>query len=310
MGIRYFCAVLLSLFIAATPFPLAQPKEATMRKSPIAGSWYPGTEERLRAMVSTLLDKATLPALAGRPLGIISPHAGMQYSGQAAAYGFKALRGSGIKRVILLGPSHYTYLHGIATSGVDGYETPLGTVLVDRSICDALRQHKLFQGPQHAEMPEHSLEMQLPFLQTVLTEFKLVPLVVGELREDEYEKAANALRPYIDQTTLVVASSDFTHYGGRFGYVPFRDKVKQNLERLDGEAIKKIIARDFNGFMKYLDETGATICGPTPIGILHKLLPDNASGTLLNYYTSGDLLQDFTDSVSYASIIFTVPVAH
>lgn len=281
-----------------------------MRKSPIAGSWYPGTKEKLNAMVGTLLDNAVLPSLTGRPFGIISPHAGMQYSGQAAAYGFKALRGSGIKRVILLGPSHYTYMHGIAASGVDGYETPLGTVPVDRSICDALRRHSLFHGPQQAELPEHSLEMQLPFLQAVLTDFTLVPLVVGELSGNEYEEAAQALRPYLDQTTVVVASSDFTHYGGRFGYVPFRDKVKQNLERLDGGAIKKIIARDFDGFMKYLDETGATICGARPIGILLKLLPGSASGTLLNYYTSGDLLQDFTDSVSYASIIFTVPAAH
>jgi len=292
---------------AAAPSPQAQPREAIMRKSPIAGSWYPGSPEKLRALVNRLLDSAALPSLAGRPCGVISPHAGIQYSGQAAAYGFKALRGSGIRRVILLGPSHYTYMRGIAPSGVDSYETPLGTVPVDRSICDALRRHSLFQGPHHAEMPEHSLEMQLPFLQTVLGDFTLVPLVVGELSGNDYEEAARVLRPYLDRETVVVASSDFTHYGGRFGYVPFRDNVKQNLERLDGGAIKKIIARDFSGFMNYLDETGATICGARPIGILLKLLPGTASGTLLNYYTSGDLLQDFTDSVSYASIIFTVP---
>ncbi|MCX8044184.1 MAG: AmmeMemoRadiSam system protein B [Desulfobacterota bacterium] len=281
-----------------------------MRPSPIAGSWYPGTKDKLHSTVSSLIDNASLPPLSGQPFAVISPHAGIQYSGQAAAYGFKALRGANIKRVILLGPSHYTPMHGIATSGVDGYETPLGVVPVDRSVCDSLAQHPLFKGPRSAEMPEHSLEMQLPFLQTVLGDFRLVPLVVGELTGDEYAAAAAAIKPYIDPKTVVVVSSDFTHYGRRFGYLPFRDNVKQNLKRLDGDAINKIIARDFDGFMTYLETTGATICGARPIGILLKLLPQEATGTLLTYYTSGDLLQDFTDSVSYASILFTVPATH
>jgi len=281
-----------------------------MRKSPIAGTWYPGTKEKLQSMVNELLENAALPTITGKPFGIISPHAGMQYSGQAAAYGFKALRGAGITRVILLGPSHYTYLHGIATSGVDGYQTPLGVVPVDRTISDALQRHKLFQGPRTAEMPEHSLEMQLPFLQVVLEYFTLVPLVVGELSGSDYDEAAAALRPYLDSTTIVVASSDFTHYGRRFGYVPFQSDVKKNLEKLDGDAIKKIIARDSEGFLQYLDATGATICGARPISLLLKLLPPQATGTLLKYYTSGDLIGDFTDSVSYASILFTVPAAH
>lgn len=294
-----FTAVVLCLCLSA------EAGEGNMRKSPIAGSWYPGNKERLQDLIQDLMKKAKLPELSGRPLAVISPHAGIQYSGQAAAYGFKALQGKKIKRVLLLGPSHYTYMHGIATSGVDAYETPLGQVRVDRVISDALHALPLFQGPRNAEMPEHSLEMQLPFLQVVLGDFSLVPLVVGELAPQEYQQAADALIKYVDNSTVVVASSDFTHYGGRFGYVPFRDNVKKNLEKLDGDAITKIIAKDLNGFLQYLDTTGATICGCRPIGVLLKLLPPDAQGTLLTYYTSGDLLNDFTDTVSYASILFT-----
>jgi MEMO1 family protein len=280
-----------------------------MRKSTIAGSWYPGSKEKLKELVSRLLAEAQLPALTGRTAGLISPHAGIQFSGSAAAFGFKALQGQKVRRVILMGPSHYTYIHGIAVSGVSAYETPLGKVPVDRTICDGLAEMSLFQGPAHAELPEHSLEMQLPFLQVVLGEFDLVPLVVGELERTDYDTAAAALKQYCTTETVVVASSDFTHYGPRFGYTPFHGKVKENLAKLDGDAIKKITARDTDGFLNYIEQTGATICGSRPIGILLKLLPPEALATKLTYYTSGDLLQDFTDSVSYASVVFTIPSA-
>ncbi len=283
----------------------AEAGEGTVRKSPIAGSWYPGDKDNLKSLLNDLLDKVELPDVQGRPFGIISPHAGIQFSGQAAAYGFKALQNKKIKRVIVLGPSHYSYFTGIATSGVDLYETPLGTITVDRAMSDELYKLLVFKGPRNAELPEHSLEMQLPFLQVVLDDFMIVPLVVGEMSPKDYAEAATALKNHLDDSTVMVVSSDFTHFGGRFGYVPFRDNVKANLKKLDGGAIDKITAKDFDGFLKYVDETGATICGARPIGIFLKMLPVSTRGTLLTYYTSGDLLQDYTDCVSYASIIFT-----
>lgn len=276
-----------------------------MRKSPIAGSWYPGDKQKLISLVKELLNKADLPQLNTAPLGIISPHAGIQFSGQAAAYGFKALEGKKFKRVILIGPSHYTSFKGIATSGVDYYETPIGKIKVDRETSDELYKLPVFQGTRQAELPEHSLEMQLPFLQVVLKDFDIVPLVVGNMAPKDYEAAADALKKYLDEDTVVVVSSDFTHYGGRFGYVPFSDDVKNNLKKLDGKAIERITAKDFDGFMRYLDDSGATICGARPIGIFLKMLPASSKATLLNYYTSGDLLQDYTDTVSYASIFFS-----
>ncbi len=295
----------LIVFIISGCFcPAAEAGEGVVRKSPIAGSWYPGEKNRLQSLVQDLLDKAQLGDMKGTPCAIVSPHAGIQFSGQAAAYAYKILAGKGIKRVILLGPSHYTFFRGLATSESDAYETPLGTVSVDRNISDALKKHPLFQGPSEAEVPEHSLEMQLPFLQVVLGDFEMVPLVVGEMSKKDYEDAAAVLKKYVDDTTIIAVSSDFTHYGSRFGYVPFRDDVKENLKKLDGGAIDKIVEKDLDGYLKYLDETGATICGARPIGVMLKMLSGETRGKLLNYYTSGDLLNDYNDTVSYAAIVF------
>jgi hypothetical protein len=277
-----------------------------VRKSPIAGTWYPGEKKQLAYQIEDYFAKAKPPAVEGRIWALISPHAGIQWSGQAAAYGYKLLKGKKVKRVIVLGPSHYTGFRGIATSGEEFYETPLGRIKVDREISDALYRMPLFQGPRNAELQEHSLEMQLPFLQASLGEFMLVPLVVGDMSIKDYDEAAKILAPYLDSNTIVVASSDFTHYGFRFGYVPFKDNPRENLKKLDNGAIQKILTKDVTGFLSYVDETGATICGIRPIGIILKMLPAKAQGTLLDYYTSGDLTGDFSSSVSYASIAFTV----
>jgi len=129
--------------------------------------------------------------------------------------------------------------------------------------------------------------------------------VVGDVSGLEYNEIAQSIKRHADENTLIIASSDFTHYGGRFGYVPFKTDIKKNLEDLDHGAIEKILEGDFNGYLKYLDKTGATICGARPIGILMKIFEKDADAVLLNYMTSGEILGDFTDSVSYASILFT-----
>ena len=276
-----------------------------MRKSPIAGSWYPGTNGEIKALVNKFLDNTELPDIKGRPVGMIAPHAGIQFSGHAAAYGYKAVKGLGIDRVIIMGPSHYFPFRGVAVSGEDMYETPMGKIEVDKKITDDLCDHPLFEGPRHAESQEHSLEMQLPFLQVVLDDFKIVPLVVGDVSGSEYGDISKYIKRYVNKKTLIIASSDFTHYGGRFGYVPFQSDVKKNLEDLDLGAIERIVKGDFNGYLKYLDNTGATICGARPIGILMKIFEKDADAVLLNYTTSGEILDDFKDSVSYASILFT-----
>lgn len=275
-----------------------------MRTSPIAGSWYPGDKGKLRELVESLLQQADVPEKSGRLFGLIAPHAGIQFSGRAAACAYRLLRGSDINRVILIGPSHYQGFRGLAVSGVNAYETPLGRIPVDRARANALSALPLFQGPSKAELPEHSLEMQLPFLQTVLPECELLPLIAGHMSPQECAQAARELTALMDSRTIIAASSDFTHYGQRFGYVPFEDNVRENLRKLDTGAIDCILDKNCGAFLNYVEETGATICGATPIALLLHMLPPESRGALVSYYTSGDILGDYTDTVSYASIVF------
>lgn len=275
-----------------------------MRTSPIAGSWYPGDRGKLRELVESLLQQEDVPEVSGRLFGLIAPHAGIQFSGRAAASAYRLLRGRDINRVILIGPSHYQGFRGLAVSGVDAYETPLGRIPVDRARSDVLSALPLFQGPSKAELPEHSLEMHLPFLQTVLPECELLPLVAGHMSLQDCTQAAKELTALMDSRTIIAASSDFTHYGRRFGYVPFEDNVRENLRELDTGAIDCILEKNCGAFLNYVEETGATICGATPIALLLNMLPPKSRSTLVSYYTSGDILGDYTDTVSYASIVF------
>ena len=277
---------------------------AKVRSSPLAGSWYPADPEELRKMLKGFLEQVQVPKSKNKILALISPHAGYRFSGKGAGYGFKTVEGKNFERVIIIGPSHRGWFRGICVSSFDYYETPLGKVPVEREIGEALLEQKIFVTNPNAEALEHSLEMEIPFLQAVIKDFKIIPLMVGEMKEEDYPAAAEALKPYITEKTLIVVSSDFTHYGRRFGYRPFTENVKENLKKLDLGAIDLIVKKDFKGYQKYVEETGATICGRNAIGILLHLLPADAQGTLLNYYTSGDLLNDYSSSVSYASIVF------
>ncbi len=275
-----------------------------MRKSTLAGSWYPGEKHTLSEQIESLLLQADTPDMKGRLFGLIAPHAGIQFSGQAAACAYRLLRDRDINRVILIGPSHYQGFSGLAVSGVDAYETPLGRMKVDQKRAGALAALPLFQGPSKAELPEHSLEMHLPFLQTVLPECELLPLVAGHLSLDDCENAARELNALMDSRTIVAVSSDFTHYGQRFGYLPFKENVRENLHALDSGAIDCILKKDCGSFLDYVAKTGATICGSSPIALLLQMLPPESCGSLLTYYTSGDILGDYSETVSYASIAF------
>ncbi|HPD60728.1 MAG TPA: AmmeMemoRadiSam system protein B, partial [Thermodesulfobacteriota bacterium] len=282
-------------------------EQIKIRPSPLAGSWYPADPQELKALVKKYLDYTQSPEIREKIAALISPHAGYQFSGQAAACGFATLRGKDFDRVIIIGPSHRAWFRGICVSSFDFYETPLGRVPVAKKVSEELSSQKLFLFDPEAEGQEHSLEMQIPFLQVVLKNFTIIPLMVGELGENDFVEAAKFLKPYVTDKTLVVVSSDFTHYGERFGYLPFTEDIKNNLKKLDLGAVDMILKKDFTGYQKYLQRTGATICGRNGIGILLPLLPSDAQGALLAYYTSGDVLNDYSSTVSYVSIVFKKP---
>ena len=188
----------------ATPSPRVRPPA-------VAGSFYTANPRRLRAEVTGLI--ADAPAYAGgRTKALIAPHAGYLYSGKVAATAFAALRdiAETVTRVVVIGPAHYVALRGIAVPTVEAFETPLGRVPVDRAALAVLADLSCVLTADAPHAPEHALEVELPFLQTLLGPFALVPLVVGAA--DPQEVADVLGRLWGGQETLMVISSDLSHY--------------------------------------------------------------------------------------------------
>jgi len=286
---------------------------ARIQRSHLAGTWYAGGREPLRAQVDDLLRGAAAGIRAATPplRGVVVPHAGYVYSGRAAATAYAGVAGGAYRRVVILAPSHFAAFRGVALPQVDGFETPLGVVPVDADQVAALARHPLFREDADPYRDEHALEIQLPFLQRVLPEARIVPMLFGSLTAADHTVVATALRALIADGTIFVVSSDFVHYGWRFGYLPFPatapEPVRAGLQRLDMGAIERVCAGDAAGFERYVEETGATICGRVPIATFLTLHGARTRGQLLAYYTSLDVTQDYEHCVSYASIAFPSP---
>lgn len=274
-------------------------------ESPLAGQWYTADAGVLRNELAKYLEQVEGPAL-DNVMALVLPHAGYRFSGQTAAFGIKQVAGAAYRRVIVLGPSHGVPMPNAASvPDATHYATPLGEVPVDTDCIAALKAHPFFQTVPMAHAREHSVQIEVPLLQYALEDFQLVPIVVGQLDPETARAMGRALADNIDAETLVVASTDFTHYGPRFQYVPFRDNIPENLRTLDEGAIQRIQAKDLDGFLAYIDETGATVCGRHPLAVLLAMLPEPAKGHVLSYTTSGELTGDYGNSVSYASLAFT-----
>ena len=282
-----------------------------VKPSHLAGTWYPRDGDELERQVDALLAAATPPEVATPLAALIVPHAGYRYSGQAAATGYVLLRKQAVRRAILLAPSHYHRFRGVAAPDFEAFQTPLGNVEVDVEAVAQVVRAPLIRTDSQPYEEEHSVEIQLPFLQRVCPQAKVVPLLVGELRDDDYAVVAGQVRRLLDGDAIVLVSSDFTHYGARFGYEPFSPvdaaTVKRELDSLDGGAIALVARGDLGGFRHYVAETGATICGRMPIGILLQLRSGDGGGVLLSYYTSLDVTGDYFHCVSYAAIAFAAP---
>lgn len=302
---------------AASPAPANEPStpEAAMKtpaarekkvyRSQLAGSWYPADAASLATEIDGYLATAESADL-GPVAALLLPHAGYRYSGPVAAYGVKQLAGRHYQRVIVMGPSHRLPLSNKAlVSDATHYATPLGETPLDLEFISTLKKSPLFQADGRADQGEHSVQIELPLLQKALGDFQLVPIVVGQIDAATARKMGRVLRDLIDTQTLVVVSSDFTHYGERFGYLPFHDEVPQNLERLDMGACRHLAAKDLDGFAAYLEETQATICGRGPIMVLLAMLGDGFTVHLLKYDTSGRITGDWGNSVSYVAAAVT-----
>lgn len=283
-----------------------------VRPSVLAGAWYEGKREKLEKSVDDYLGKVQGTALEGYPIALIVPHAGYRFSGQTAAYAYARLKGRTYGRVFLIGPSHRVGFSGMSVpAGITHYETPLGKVPLDTEVVALLAGEELFQHHPTADAEEHSLEIQVPFLQRVLGDFRLVPILVSGMGRDDVGKAAAILRRYVAPGDLVVASSDFTHYGPRFQYMGppggrfGLDEAPARLAGLMQDAWAAIEARDVDAFFEHKRKTGDTICGFVPIALVIELLPSESTAHLLHTDTSGRSTGDFRDSVSYLAAAFS-----
>ncbi len=281
-----------------------------IHKSPIAGSWYPKNQKKLSALLNNYLAQA--PAVDDHqlehPIAFIVPHAGYIYSGLTAGYAYKILQQKQPKRILLIGPSHYSSFHGISFGNFGSYKTPLGEIAVDPSAKKLLNECSLIKYHPDAHLHEHSLDIQIPFLQTIFPQSppKIIPLLVGHLEEEDYSILAQCLREFIDDNTVIIISSDFTHYGPRFSYHPFpyNNKTKDNIRNLDEQAVQIISELNRKDFISFKNKTGITICGYRPIALLMELLPRDCRLQQLYYDTSGQITGDFKNSVSYFSLAF------
>ncbi len=273
----------------------------------LAGTWYPADAQDLRETIRRLIEEAG-PADRNAPpvRALIEPHAGYMYSGPVAAAGFRLVDRRRFRRVILAGPSHHLYFKGVAVPRANGYRTPLGTVPLDRDRMDAWTGVSGFRFTDQPFEPEHCLEIEIPFLQTMLEPgWKLVPLLVGNgLEPGTEEEVIGAIRTLADPETLLVASSDFTHYGADFRYLPFQEQVQDRLEELDLGAVREITDGDRDRFRRYVERTGATICGRHAIDLLLGILPTGGRWELAAYDTSGRITGDWAHTVSYAALAF------
>ncbi|MCX8179251.1 MAG: AmmeMemoRadiSam system protein B [Candidatus Aenigmarchaeota archaeon] len=249
---------------------------AVIRKAAFAGSFYPTEKERLKKMIDNFLKNANTEEIKTAK-GFIVPHAGYIYSGQVAAYAYKIIKSLEAKRVILLGPSHFIPFIGSSISTADYWETPLGKVKVEKV------KTKFIDFPA-AHTYEHSIEVQLPFLQTVLKDFTIIPISIGD---DYYKDIAKEIRD-IMEGAIIIASSDLSHYHD------YETAVK-----IDGKASKAITELDFKNAEKM------EACGKIGILALMKIAKDNGwKVKTLFYANSGDVTGEKAQVVGYGCYAF------
>lgn len=251
-------AILPALFLLGPGVGLyaAQTSEGLIHGPVLAGTWYPEKPDELRAQVSDYLNRVPAHDSGGAIMALIVPHAGYIYSGQVAAYSYKLLAGQKFDTVIVIGPSHYIPFSGVATYDCAGFRTPVGVVPLDTQLIGSLiKSDSRIRDFPEVFKQEHSIEIQLPFLQATLASFKLVPLVMGDADLSACRRLADTLVESIKgKSVLIVASSDLSHY---HSYETARD--------MDQRLLEKVRVMDVEGLCECLDLGKCEACGRGPI---------------------------------------------
>lgn len=299
-------SLLLSYVIVKLHKMPAKPKNSSQnlprRPAAVAGSFYPAEAKALKAKIDQLFEEAPTTQKKDNLLILVVPHAGWEYSGLVAAAGFKQLKGKDYERVILLGISHRAFFEGVAVFNQGFWETPLGETLVDEELAKKLVSPKegIFANTtSHQE--EHSLEVQLPFLQTLFPQIKIIPLLIGQANQDTLTSLAQKIADNLNSSTLLLVSSDFSHYP------PY-----EIAKKVDQKTIQAIVSGKAENLEKSLAEAEAQhypgletcACGYQAILVALQVAEkfDNFKFEEIKYANSGDLTGEKDRVVGYAAI--------
>lgn len=276
-----------------------------LRPSPIAGTWYPADPHRLRKMLQGFLDAARLPDGLGQVQGIVVPHAGYIYSGATAAHAFKVLEGQAFQQVIIISPSHHHASHPVLSSGHAAYQTPLGPIEINKDALAKISRSLAAEGIELGLVrndQEHSLEIELPFLQMVLPAgFQLIPLMQVAQTEKLGQALKTAILAYLEKagkSTLLVASSDLSHFYSQ-----------DQAQRLDGRIAAAIEGMDSKMLYRLQRDGQAEACGLGPMAtVIETCAALGASqAAILDYRTSAAASGDTRSVVGYLSAVFSRP---
>lgn len=286
-------------------------QEGQIRPPAVSEIFYPGEPERLRLMIKNFLDKAEPPSIEGELKGLIVPHAGYEYSGQVAAFAFKLLKNKGFDSVIILGPSHRLYFDGAAVYNIGDFLTPLGIVPVDKELAKKfILANDKIKLDISAHKYEHSIEVELPFLQVVLdkftpvensslTGFSFVPILMSNMSFANCQMLAGVISQAIKgKRVLVIASSDMSHYHDY-----------QTAKTMDNSTLKLIEENRIEELSRALEEGRLELCGAGPVITLMLIMKEAGADriNILNYANSGDVTFDFNRVVGYSAVSFSTP---
>ena len=283
------------LFSAYLGLVAGKAMAAETRTPSVAGVFYPGDRKELASLVDRYLKEAPANPCAGEEIvALIAPHAGYLYSGKVAACAYKQIQGKDYDLVVLIGPSHSMEFEGASLYAGDYYETPLGKVPVDKSLTQVLiRQDKTLRPLLQAHQKEHSLEVQLPFLQRSLGEFSLLPLLMGSQSLSSCKAVSAALVKVLKgKKALLVASSDLSHY-----------HPGKMAKRLDDAAIEAISAMDGPALIHRMEAGSCELCGAGPVAAVLLAAKEMGAGhvCILKYADSSEVSRDSSAVVGYLS---------
>jgi len=298
MGYSVNKAVICGVFIILSLVVIGvEGMAGSIRKSVIAGTWYPGDAVVLRADIKRYISDVDGDGIGGALVGMVVPHAGYMYSGSVAAYAYRMVEGGDFDRVVIIGPSHRASFRGVSAYGGDGYETPFGVVPVDTELRDALLAHdSVISTVTDAHRQEHSVEIQLPFLQARLGAFTFLPLVMGSQDEETCLKLAAALYEITqEEKVLIIGSSDLSHFHRYEAAVKMDHRVVQHLKNMDAEAL-----------LDDLEDGECEACGggPMSVAMMVSKMRGADHAKVLCYANSGDVTGDRRSVVGYAAAVF------